>query len=79
MTEREKLSTAMDLLSRADEMMSDYETAPDQTWYKEYLTLLGGHWIHDGEGWCEGGALADYRKDDPDWQPADEIGSPEAV
>ena len=61
----------MNLLEEAEEILG--ECVPNGTWWKRYLILSGGDWIQTEEGWEPESSRAEYLKDDPGWEPLDEI------
>lgn len=74
----ERHDKALNLLERAAERLTD-ANPPDETWWRDYFLLNGIHMILGEYGWEPGSAKAEYLKDDPDWQPFDEVCAPTVI
>lgn len=70
-----KLESAMNLLERSAEVFA--ENPPDAGWFRDYFLLTGEHMILVDESWEPGSSLAEYRKEDAEFQPDDEVNVPD--
>lgn len=62
-------AVALNLLGRASAYFGDAETAPDENWFRQYFLLTRTPMVLTEEGWEDPSCIAEYRKEDPDWQP----------
>jgi len=68
------------LAHRAAEFFGSTETsAPDYRWWKDYFSLTGEHMILTENGWEDISAKEEYLKNDPSWEPLDEVGNDKTI
>lgn len=55
------------------DLLERIEDAPDDSWVRDYYTAIRQPMILTEEGWEDPIAAAEYRKDDPEWQPIEAL------